>query len=254
MPRTKDSPALPGFRKQRRVTRKGRLGTLILWDCNEGAPMEPGPRNERWAIEYDPGGKGKKRHMHFPTIHMARHAMGALATDAKDDEWGFFPLPEREDGSRVARNGSPNDMVSHPPAIQPSPLSPVPSDGISAALLKEFPEERIIGYLTSLCEASKVIVDKGKEIGDEPDWATREKGLRLLLAYRSGTPVQRKEEVNRRESSEAETIAKIATKPGYRMALKNYIAAIDDNSAREQEVRRKKQAEEQVVKGEVVEE
>lgn len=223
MSRTKDSPSLPGLRKQRRISRPDQTGTLFLWDCAQGAPMEVGADGERWAIEHRPGGKrAKRRHLHFPNFRIARFALAALAGDG-EDEWGFFSGHGKQDGGQT--QDSPGEGGG------PASLALSTDVGFMRLLRDEFPESTIISYLRDLCEAEKGVYSYGVETAKEPDWATREKGLKLLLAYREGLPVQRKEEVSRRESSDAEVMEKVAMKPGYRRAWMNYCAAIERQEA-----------------------
>jgi len=105
---------------------------------------------------------------------------------------------------------------------------------LSAMLRTAFDEKCVQQYLTDLLTASKPVYSTGngeqKVIGETPDWATRKDALKLLLAYRDGMPLKRKEEVVSHQSSDAQVIANLANKPGYRHAMRNFIDSMDDRS------------------------
>ena len=62
--------------------------------------------------------------------------------------------------------------------------------------------------------------------GLEPDWPTQIKGLQMLLAYRDGLPIQRIEEIPKREISFTDLKQSFLTKPGYRHAVIGYLESL----------------------------
>lgn len=68
--------------------------------------------------------------------------------------------------------------------------------------------------------------------GLEPDWPTRLNGLRLLLAYREGLPLRRKEVIKAPIPTAEEVKGRLENRPNYRRALRNYIDWLDAKDAK----------------------
>lgn len=195
---------------------------MTLWDTFQGSPMAAGPQGERWCVEHQPTGNVASKEMHFPNWREALRAYRALAS-GKPDEWGFWeavePVQVVQYVSQTRRHDPRGGMVQ-------STASEESSAGLSTVLRTTFSHESISDMLREICEATRQT-----ESGPVPDWAVRKEGLKLLLAYQYGLPIQRKEEVARRESTDGDVIARLATKPGYRSAVRNYIEALEQKEA-----------------------
>lgn len=195
---------------------------MFLWDCHQGAPMPAGPDGERWCVEFAPVGRVAPTRMHFPNWRAARQAFRALAA-GKPDEWGFWDASNLERSEQYVGQTSGASREGQPVHNGGSGSE---SGGLSARLRAEFPLESVMEIMLGLCRATRPT-----PTGPEPDWTTRAAGIKLLLAYRVGLPIQRKEEVTRRETSDAEIVARLITKPGYRQAMLNFIISLENQAS-----------------------
>lgn len=83
-------------------------------------------------------------------------------------------------------------------------------------------------HLRELCEATRMTPE-----GPVPDWATRTKGLQLLLAYREGLPLPRTVELPKPRNSDADANHRLKSSPGYRKALREYLDYLDGEEAQD---------------------
>lgn len=208
MPRTPDTPNLPGFRKQWRCNRG--KGTVRLWYLEDGAPFQPGPNGEKWVCEWEqPGGESK-------IVHAANLRLGmSLCAEIKAGKTNVFAKSREQ-------------TVSHQAETHAPPSSPITSVQIrtSEALQKRFDDERIADLIEDGLKAEKAYLTK-EGLEYSPDWTARLNFAKLLLAYRDGTPIQRIEQKKTNSSSDADVMAKLATKPGYRKGMQAWLDALD---------------------------
>jgi hypothetical protein len=227
----KSTPRWVGMIRERRCEYPKRKGTLLLWDCERGAPMPIGENGERWAVQWQPGGKGEPKHVHLPNQRTALACFRTLAAGKERDQWGLFELPESKPEQTVGQITE-----------SPSPGGGVvqaPPKGLTAALLTGFSDDEIVTALKSMMAAERPIYGSADGtqavVGFEPDWQTRREGLKLVLQYREGLPLKRVAEIRRHESSAEEVRQRIATLPGYRAAFREFIEHCDQEQKRKLE-------------------
>lgn len=220
-----------GLRKKRECRYPGRAGELRIWDCSAGAPMPIGEHGERWAVEWVPATrkKGRACFIYVDTVRTAEACFRSLAV-GKTDHWGLFEVVAPPDeGAELKPNGKQNDAGTPPGG---GPLVLAADTPLTTALKGNFLTPQIVKLFEAQLEANRPIyatVDGNQEVvAYEPDWATRREALKLLLHYREGLPVKRVEEITRHETSNEEVLSRIATKPGYREAMRDYILFCDD--------------------------
>jgi hypothetical protein len=215
-----------GLVMERRCNYPQRAGHLRLWDCAKGAPMGMGEANERWAVEWLPGGRGKPLYVHLRNQKTGLACIRGLAA-GRADQWGLFELLEPNEGrdgsqTAISPQGGGGE-VSVPPISRDTPLT--------AALMVAFDTPRVIALLEEMLGATRPIyatVDGDQQVvGYEPDWATKRDALKLLLGYRDGTPVKRSEEIKRVDKSPDEVIMELASNPKTRGAMANLCAFYD---------------------------
>lgn len=112
--------------------------------------------------------------------------------------------------------------------LRMNPLPTIEHLGMTTALRHEFSEEEIRGKIRSLCDAEKFTPE-----GPVPDWTNRAKGLHLLLAYREGIPVARREHVPQNQTTREDMEHSMRTKPGYRHAVINYLRSLETQHEKE---------------------
>ena len=83
----------------------------------------------------------------------------------------------------------------------------------------------LIQRIEELCSAVK-----NTPCGLEPDWPKRLQGLRLLLAYREGLPIPRKEIPKAQPTSSESVKNLLISNPASRQAFRDYIDWIDQQA------------------------
>lgn len=209
---------LPGWECEKLV-KAGPGGYVVLIDRRK-APEVAG--TSRWAVVHMPSQKSQT----FPSREKARDAMKILAL-GRDERWGVLPYEARP-GELPGKTGRPGFRTRPSPDEQQTMMAqggtPQTGGRFSLVLTEEFEDGEIGTWLRELCEAKKtIIVGKGEDAQpiEEPDWMTREKGLRLLLNYREGTPVQRQETTVKDTISPEDIIKRLRKDSKYRAAFKD---------------------------------
>lgn len=233
-----DIPKLNGVYKQRRVSRKGQTGTLVLWDthkeCLDG--IEAGPNRERWCLVHHVAGRGDAaedggetpRQMHFPNQRTALAALKTLAATNEPDEWRFF-APGRQQSVLEASPANTPDLTGG----QLARHGVVASPSLARLLQEKFPEEYLANKLADLLEAEQTIYVEGIAVGKEPAHKIQLDTLKLMLAYRDGLPVQRKEEIKATVRTDEDVMNRLAKKPAYRDVMLEFILSLKDRDIRE---------------------
>jgi hypothetical protein len=204
----------------------GREGKFYLWDVFESG-IDAGPEEERWCVEWHPGGRKKSKMVYLPTFKVARRCYQSLRA-GEPDQWGLFDTISGQAGRPVGKKEVATTSGGNPPAAPPMSLT--------AALHEKYTPDKIIGYIDLLLNAKKPIYgsENGtqKVVAWEPDVVAVSNGLKLLLSYKEGTPVKRTEDIKRHEASAADIINSIQTKPGYRHALMGLIKSVEERQSR----------------------
>ncbi|MCA9447556.1 MAG: hypothetical protein KC931_10595 [Candidatus Omnitrophica bacterium] len=91
------------------------------------------------------------------------------------------------------------------------------------ALGSAYSSAEIERRLCQLCEATRMTSE-----GPVPDWPTRAKGLQLLLAYRVGLPLLRKETIANQALSNEEASKTLKANPNVRKAFRDYLDYLDN--------------------------
>lgn len=231
MARKKEWRDYTGYRRSRVC--KARRGEIIIWDTSQGAPMSMSKAGLRWCVQHVPAGRGKKTQMYCRTLATAETMLRSLVEG--EDMWGFWEDPPASSKTKNTKKtvGKEKHNVSETgePPEGGAPPAPVTLQGLTMALRDGFPEAEITKMFSALLEATKPIYANNQGnvtvAANEPDWAIRKDALKLMLSYREGTPVQRKEEVRRIETNETEFMRRIAKNPNYRHALRRFIESFD---------------------------
>tara|TARA_R110000772_G_scaffold143235_3_gene252769 strand:+ start:871 stop:1500 length:630 start_codon:yes stop_codon:yes gene_type:complete len=105
------------------------------------------------------------------------------------------------------------------------------STRLQQMLEDEFDFSEISEMIRELTAATRVVAigkdDEGNtEYEEVIDYQTREKGLKLLLSYLVGQPVQRQEIITRTVKTQEEIMNKLETDPNYRAGFKKMFGSI----------------------------
>jgi hypothetical protein len=205
---------------------RGKAGHLRMWDCKLGAPMGMGEANERWAVEWVPGGRGEGCHVHLRTIRIAQACLRGIAA-GKADQWGLFELPENKEGRDV-----PKTEVSDQGGGGGGELAVVtPGMPLTRALMLAFDAPYVIEKLKEMLDATRPVYaseDGSQKVVDhEPDWATRRDAMKLLLSYRDGMPIKRTEEIKSSAMTGDAVMARMMHDRKSRAAFAKYLKYLD---------------------------
>ena len=181
-------------------------GHVVLFDRHENPTLKG---TSRWLV------------MHFPSGGSASFSGQAKAKDALKvlqlgrDEWGLLPCEApMGDLNRLKPRAESGMVQNMSEAEKKQMLNPSPQGGESqfgSVLTEKFDDDQIGEWIRELCTAEK---DNG-----EPDWTTREKGLKLLLSYREGTPIQRQETIVKDTISPEDVLKRLKNNKKYREAF-----------------------------------
>ena len=121
---------------------------------------------------------------------------------------------------------SPEKFQKEIHALTRKELSPLPRNaGISARFQNHmeahFEMDEVCQWIRELCEAMKVVpcekdAEGNVEYDEVPDYASRKEGLKLLLAYMLGQPIQRQETVVHTVKTPDQIKQRIEEDPAYR--------------------------------------
>lgn len=103
------------------------------------------------------------------------------------------------------------------------PNTAINYSGLTDTLQCSYSNEDVLHRITALCEATRPTPD-----GLMPDWSARARGLDLLLLYRVGSPLQRKEEIQKVAMTDSERASRFKTKPALRRAMMSYLQSLED--------------------------
>lgn len=216
-----------GFRRS--LVSKSKGGLLILWDTAiSGCRLQPSKQGHRWCLEHIPEGRAKRQRMYVSTVAAANTVIRSLAKGV--DDWGFWP--EKNPKKKKTKSGEPDRDVSQSSlSSEGGGGGSLTMAGLTGALREKFPEHVIAEKFKQLLEASKPIYSNTggnvEVVEHEPDYPVQLQALKLLMAYRDGQPIQRKEELRRTVTTEGEMMKKVAMNPNYRRGLRKYIESLD---------------------------
>jgi len=196
---------LPGFVSERELKCLPG-GHVVLFDRHENPTLKG---TSRWLVMHFPSGSSAS----FPSQTKARDALKILQLGR--DEWNILPCEAPTgDLSRIKPRSESGMVQNLSESEKKQMLNPSPGESVGQfglVLNEKFDDNQIGDWIRELCTAEK---DNG-----EPDWTTREKGLKLLLSYREGTPIQRQETIVKDTISPEDVLKRLKNNQKYREAF-----------------------------------
>lgn len=114
------------------------------------------------------------------------------------------------------------------------PFQPaVVNRAVTEALVREFPEDRLVEVLEEMLTASRSFVTGKGENKREiitPDWNARERALRLIMEYQLGKPIQRQEILTHQAKTTDDIMELCRKSPAFRGVLRMILEATEEAS------------------------